>query len=224
MRVLDLLVFLAEMKGVERRAARARALEWLDRLGLADWRLRRADELSKGMQQKVQFISTVLHEPALVVLDEPFAGLDPVNAQVLKDVVLELRHGGATVLFSTHIMEQAEKLCDQLCIIAGGRKLVDGSLADIKRRSSGQYLTVGFDGEAGSAARLFADRRLVKQVDDYGQYAELELADGADPQELLRELVQSGGALSPFPPMEPSAHQIFLALRGGGGGQGGAGR
>src|SRR5207253_6396817 len=175
MRVLDVLVFLGEMKGMERRRARQRAGEWLERLGLAQWRMRRIDELSKGMQQKVQFISTVLHEPALVVLDEPFAGLDPVNAQVLKDVVLELRHGGATVLFSTHIMEQAEKLCDQLCIIAGGRKLVDGSLADIKRRSSGQYLTVGFDGEAGSAARLFADRRLVKQVDDYGQYAELEL-------------------------------------------------
>src|SRR6266571_6036298 len=166
MRVVDVLVFLAEMKGVERRVARQRALVWLERLGLGDWRTRRIDELSKGMQQKVQFISTVLHEPALVVLDEPFAGLDPVNAQVLKDVVLELRHGGATVLFSTHIMEQAEKLCDQLCIIAGGRKLVDGSLADIKRRASGQYLTVGFDGEAGSAARLFADRRLVKQVDD----------------------------------------------------------
>src|SRR5438309_6198113 len=181
MRVFDVLVFLGEMKGMERRRARQRAGEWLERLGLAQWRTRRIDELSKGMQQKVQFISTVLHEPALVVLDEPFAGLDPVNTQLLKDVVLELRHGGATVLFSTHIMEQAEKLCDQLCIISRGRKLVDGSLSDIKRTASGQYLTIGFDGEAGSAARLFADRRLVKQVDDYGQYAELELADGADP-------------------------------------------
>jgi len=219
MRVVDVLVFLAEMKGVERRVARQRALVWLERLGLGDWRTRRIDELSKGMQQKVQFISTVLHEPALVVLDEPFAGLDPVNAQVLKDVVLELRHGGATVLFSTHIMEQAEKLCDQLCIIAGGRKLVDGSLADIKRRASGQYLTVGFDGEAGSAARLFADRRLVKQVDDYGQYAELELADGADPQEVLRELVQSGARLSRFQLMEPSLHKIFIDLVGTEGGE-----
>src|SRR5881409_490557 len=133
MRVVDVLVFLAEMKGIERRVARARALAWLERLGLGPWRLRRIDELSKGMQQKVQFISTLLHEPALVVLDEPFAGLDPVNTQVLKDVVLELRQGGVTVLFSTHIMEQAEKLCDQLCIIARGRQLVGGSLSDIKR-------------------------------------------------------------------------------------------
>ena len=214
MRVVDVLVFLAEMKGIERRVARARALAWLERLGLGPWRLRRIDELSKGMQQKVQFISTLLHEPALVVLDEPFAGLDPVNTQVLKDVVLELRQGGVTVLFSTHIMEQAEKLCDQLCIIARGRKLVGGSLSDIKRTSSGQHLTIGFDGEAGDAARLFAERRLVKQVDDYGQYAELELTPGADPQELLRLLVASGARLSRFQVMEPSLHKIFIDLVG----------
>ncbi|HVH11205.1 MAG TPA: ATP-binding cassette domain-containing protein, partial [Gemmatimonadales bacterium] len=128
MRVIDVLVFLAEMKGVERRRARGLAGEWIERLGLGDWRVRRIDELSKGMQQKVQFISTVLHEPDLVILDEPFSGLDPVNAQVLKDVVLELRRRGKTILFSTHIMEQAEKLCDGLCIIARGRKLVEGSL------------------------------------------------------------------------------------------------
>src|SRR6266513_4141965 len=126
MRVLDVLVFLGEMKGVDRRRARQRADKWLERLGLAQWRLRRVDELSKGMQQKVQFISTMLHEPDLMILDEPFSGLDPVNAQVMKDVVLELRARGATILFSTHIMEQAEKLCEHVCIIAGGRKLLDG--------------------------------------------------------------------------------------------------
>ncbi len=122
MRVLDALVFLAEVKGVARRVARSRALEWLDRLGLGDWRLRRVNELSKGMQQKVQFIATMLHDPDLVILDEPFSGLDPVNTQVLKDTVVELRRRGKTIVFSTHIMEQAEKLCDELCIIARGRK------------------------------------------------------------------------------------------------------
>lgn len=104
MRVLDVLVFLAEMKGVDRRAARTRALAWLERLGLSEWRARRVDDLSKGMQQKVQFISTLLHDPSLVILDEPFAGLDPVNAQILKNIVLELRGGGVTVLLSTHVM------------------------------------------------------------------------------------------------------------------------
>src|SRR6059036_474747 len=214
MRVLDVLVFLAEMKGVERRAARVKATEWLERLGLSDWRLRRIDELSKGMQQKVQFISTILHQPELVVLDEPFAGLDPVNTQVMKDTVLELRRDGVTILFSTHVMEQAEKLCDQLCIIARGKKLVDGALADIKRTQTGHHLVIGFDGAAGAAAQLFADRRVVRKLDDYGQYAELELAPDADPQRLLAALVSSGARLARFELSEPSLHQIFIDLVG----------
>ena len=214
MRVIDVLVFLAEMKGVERRAARVQAGEWLERLGLADWRLRRIDELSKGMQQKVQFISTILHQPALVLLDEPFAGLDPVNAQVLKDTVLELRRRGVTILFSTHIMEQAEKLCDELCIIARGKKLVEGALSDIKRTHGGHHLTIGFDGSPGAATQVFADKGLVNKVDDYGQYAELELAAGADAQQILRELVRSGARLSRFELMEPSLNKIFIDLVG----------
>src|SRR6266568_4243488 len=214
MRVLDVLVFLAEIKGVERRVARVKATEWLERLGLSDWRLRRIDELSKGMQQKVQFISTILHQPALVVLDEAFAGLDPVNAQVMKDTVLELRARGATILFSTHIMEQAEKLCEHVCIIARGRKLVDGPLGDIKRTRGGHHLVVEFDGSVGAAARVFADATLVKKVDDYGQYAEVELAPGADPQRVLRDLVASGARLARFELREPSLLKIFIDLVG----------
>lgn len=214
MRVLDVLVFLAEVNGVDRRAARTRALEWLERLGLSDWRLRRVDELSKGMQQKVQFIATLLHDPDLVIFDEPFSGLDPVNAQVMKDTVLELRRRGKTILFSTHIMEQAEKLCDELCIIAQGRKLVDGALGDIKRTHSGHHLVIGFDGSSGAAHTLFADRRLVKRVDDYGQFAELELMPQADPQQILQALVASGARLSRFELLEPSLNKIFIDLVG----------
>src|SRR6266571_5201609 len=214
MRVLDVLVFLGEIKGIDRRGARQRAGEWLERLGLTAWRLRRVDELSKGMQQKVQFISTMLHDPDLLVLDEPFSGLDPVNTQVMKDTVVDLRRRGKTILFSTHIMEQAEKLCDELCIIARGEKLVDGALGDIKRTHGGQHLTVGFDGDPGAAAQLFADKRLVRRVDDYGQYAELELAAGADAQQILRELVASGARLSRFELMEPSLNKIFIDLVG----------
>jgi ABC-2 type transport system ATP-binding protein len=214
MRVLDVLVFLAEMKGVDRRAARVSAEGWLERLGLASWRYRRVDELSKGMQQKVQFISTVLHGPSLVILDEPFAGLDPVNMQVLKDAVLELRDRGATVLFSTHIMEQAEKLCDALGIIVRGRLVAAGTLSDIKRTSSRQHVIVGFAGDPGRAAALFADRALVQAVDDYGHYAELELTPGADPQRLLVQLVGAGAPLSRFEIVEPSLHKIFLDLVG----------
>ena len=218
MRVMDVLVFLGEMKGVERRQAGRRAGEWLDRLGLAQWRLRRIEELSKGMQQKVQFISTVLHDPDLVILDEPFSGLDPVNTQVLKDVVVDLHRRGKTIVFSTHIMEQAEKLCEQICIIARGRKLVDGALGDIKRTHGGRHLVVEFDGApgtgAGAASQLFADARLVSKVDNYGQYAELELAPEADPQEILRTLVASGARLTKFELQGPSLHKIFIDLVG----------
>src|SRR5207244_7448817 len=167
MRVLDVLVFLAEVKGVPRRAARSRALEWLERLGLADWRLRKVSDLSKGMQQKVQFISTVLHDPDLVILDEPFSGLDPVNSQVLRDTVVDYRRRGKTVLFSTHIMEHAEKLCDRLCIIARGKKLIDGTLAEVKHTHGGKHVIVAFDGSQGNARQIFADRQLVAKLQDF---------------------------------------------------------
>jgi ABC-2 type transport system ATP-binding protein len=214
MRVLDVLVFLAEAKGVERRTARSRALEWLDRFGLADWRLRKVADLSKGMQQKVQFIATLLHEPELIVLDEPFSGLDPVNTQVLRDTVLDLRRRGRTILFSTHIMEHAEKLCDQLCIIARGCKLVEGSVADVKERHGGRHVTVAFDGSEGDPTRVFADGGLVRAVQDFGQYAELEMADGADPQEILRALLATGARLTRFQVSSPSLHKIFVDVVG----------
>jgi ABC-2 type transport system ATP-binding protein len=214
MRVLDVLLFLAEMKGMDRRVARPKAQEWLQRLGLGDRQLRKVNELSKGMQQKVQFISTVLHEPDLLVMDEPFSGLDPVNSQVMRDTVQDLRRRGKTILFSTHIMEQAEKLCDSVCIIARGRKLVDGSLGEVKRTRGGVHVLIGFDGSSGAAEVVFADRRLVAKYDGTAQYAELELAGGADPQEVLRALVTSGARLSRFEISEPSLNKIFIDLVG----------
>jgi len=214
MRVLDVLLFLAEMKGMGRRAARPKALEWLERLGLADWRLRKVNELSKGMEQKVQFISTVLHDPDLVILDEPFSGLDPVNAAVMRETVLDLRRRGKTILFSTHIMEHAEKLCDHICIIARGKKLVDDRLARVKETYGGRHLIVAFDGNQGNAAGVFADARLVAKVQDFGQYAELELAPSAEAQEILKALVGSGARLSRFELAAPSLHKIFVDLAG----------
>jgi ABC-2 type transport system ATP-binding protein len=214
MRVGDHLTFLGEAKGIARSAARQKGAAWLERLGISDWTMRKVEDLSKGMQQKVQFIGALLHDPDLVLLDEPFSGLDPVNSQVMKDVVVELARSGKTVLFSTHIMEQAEKLCEHVCIIARGRKLVDGPLGDIKRTRGGHHLVVGFDGSVGAAARVFADATLVKKVDDYGQYAEVELAPGADPQRVLRDLVTSGARLARFELREPSLLKIFIDLVG----------
>jgi ABC-2 type transport system ATP-binding protein len=214
MRVLDVLVFLAETKGVDRRSARPKALDWLERLGLSDWRMRKVSDLSKGMQQKVQFISTLLHEPDLVLLDEPFAGLDPVNAEVMRETVLDLRRHGKTIVFSTHIMEQAEKLCDHVCIIAKGKKLIDDTLGRVKETHGGRHVTVAFDGTQGNAPQVFADGRLVAKATDFGQYAELELAPNADAQDILKALVGSGARLSRFELTAPSLHKIFIDLVG----------
>jgi hypothetical protein len=165
------------------------------------------------MQQKVQFISAVLHDPDLVVLDEPFSALDPVNRQVLFDTVIDYRRRGKTVLFSTHIMEHAEKLCDRLCIIARGKKLIDGTLTDVKRTHGGKHVVIAFDGSQGGAQQIFADRRLVAGIHDFGQQAELELADGADAQEILRALVNSGARLSRFE-LASRRCKIFVDLVG----------
>jgi ABC-2 type transport system ATP-binding protein len=141
MQVRRVLRFLAALKGVPAAEADRRIDRWLDRLALRtderDWGVARVEELSRGMQQKVQFIGALLHDPDLVILDEPFSGLDPVNAQALKDTVLELRSRGKTVIFSTHVIENAESMCDAVCIIAHGTKLLDGSLADVKTQYGG---------------------------------------------------------------------------------------
>ena len=213
MKVLDHLVFLGEAKGLNRGAARRDAESWLDRLGLTDWRTRKIDELSKGMQQKIQFIAAILHGPALVVLDEPFAGLDPVNSQVLKDIVRELAQSGTTILFSTHVMEQAERLCDAVCIIAKGQKILDGLIAEVKRGHGGQHLVLAVS-NGTSIEDLIGDPRLVVRSDNYGNYAELELAKGTDPQSLLTLLIQRGARITRFELTEPSLHKIFVDLVG----------
>jgi ABC-2 type transport system ATP-binding protein len=214
MEVLEHLIFLGEAKGLRRKDARARALRWLDRLGLSDWAKRKVQELSKGMQQKVQFIGTLLHDPDLVILDEPFSGLDPVNLQVMKDVVVEIARSGRTVLFSTHIMEQAERMCDRIAIIARGVKVVDGRIVDIKAEGGTRSVFLSFAHDGAKAAPVLADRSLVARADDSGATAEAELAIGASPDRLLRALVDAGVGLSRFEVAEPSLQSIFIAKVG----------
>jgi ABC-2 type transport system ATP-binding protein len=162
----------------------------------------------------VQFIGTILHKPELLILDEPFAGLDPVNSQVMKDTVVELARAGTTVLFSTHIMEQAEKLCDSVCIIARGKQVVNGPLAEVKRQHGGSHVIVAVERGGLGVQRVFEDRSLIAKADDYGNYAELELAAGADPQRVLRELVRADAAVRRFEIAEPTLHKIFIDLVG----------
>jgi len=214
MKVLDQLTFLGEAKGIRRPVARKKAAEWLEKLGLVDWAVKKVEDLSKGMQQKVQFIGALLHDPELLILDEPFSGLDPVNSQVMKDVVVEVARAGRTILFSTHIMEQAERMCDRIVIIARGRTVVDGSMADVKREFGGRHVALGFTRNRDRAAKILADRTLVQKVDDYGPSAEVELAPTGDAERLLRTLVQEDVGLSRFEVVEPSLQSIFIAKVG----------
>jgi len=210
MRVREVLIFLAVTKGVKRDVAQRKADEWLERLELSAWGAKRVQDLSKGMQQKVQFIATMLHEPALLILDEPFSGLDPINTQTLKDVIVHLSRAGATIIFSTHQMDVAERICDHVCIIARGRKVLDGGLAEVKRVHGGTHVAVAFDDGGDAAMPIIGDRALVAKADDYGGYAELALAEGVEPQQLLERLVRSGARLRRFEHIEPSLNRIFL--------------
>jgi len=215
MQVRRLLRFLAELKGVGKREADARIDQWLERLDLRtsekDWGLSKVDELSRGMQQKVQFIGTLLHNPDLVILDEPFSGLDPINAQGLKDTVVDLKRSGKTVIFSTHLMDNAERMCDAVCIIARGEKVLDGAVTAVKAAHGGSHLALALDGASTPAVdAVLADRSLVGRMDDSSRYFEIELAPGADAQLLLRRLVAAGAAIERFERVQPSLHQIFL--------------
>ena len=214
MRVLDQLAFLAEAKGISRWDARKRAKTWLERLGLEDWTMKKVSDLSKGMQQKVQFAGALQHDPELVILDEPFSGLDPVNSQVMRDVVVEVARSGRTVLFSTHIMEHAEKMCDHIVIIARGEKVVDGSMAEVKRAGGKTHVALTFTRNAQAAKGILSDRSLVATVDDSGASAEIGLAVGADPELLLKALVNQDVGLSRFEVVEPSLQSIFIAKVG----------
>src|SRR4026209_269894 len=165
MQVRRILRFLAELKGVPAAVADKRITEWLERLDLKtaekDWGLSKIDELSRGMQQKVQFIGTLLHDPELVILDEPFSGLDPINAQALKDTVIDLKRRGKTVIFSTHLMDNAERICDSVCIIARGKKVLDGSIAAIKDSHGSRNVALSLEGGASNGVgEILADRQL----------------------------------------------------------------
>jgi ABC-2 type transport system ATP-binding protein len=215
MQVRRVLRFLAELKGIPAKVAERRIEEWLERFQLKtpekDWGLAKIDELSRGMQQKVQFIGTLLHDPDLVILDEPFSGLDPINAQALKDTVVELKTRGKTVIFSTHLMDSAERMCDAVCIIAHGDKVLDGAVSDVKAAHGGKVVALSVSGESRAAlAPILADRSLVSRSDDQNRFYEINLAAGADPQTLLRRVIESGAAVHRFELVQPSLHQIFL--------------
>jgi ABC-2 type transport system ATP-binding protein len=205
MRLLDQLTFFGEIRGLPRREARNRGGAWLERMQLADRAMRPVEELSKGMQQKVQFIATILHEPDLLILDEPFSGLDPVNATVLKDIILEYHRRGHTIIFSTHQMDTVEKLCDHICLINKGRVLLEGTLGSVKNRYGKNGVTLRFEGD-GTYLHTLPE---VASYQDNGNEVFLRLKDGTDPGRIL-DAARARLSVTRFELAEPSVYDIFI--------------
>lgn len=204
MKVLDHLVFLGRLHNLSEQEARKRSLAWCERLQMTDWTQKKVEELSKGMQQKIQFAATLLHEPDLIIMDEPFSGLDPANAVMLKDVLIELKKAGKTILFSTHRMDQVERLCDSICLIDHGRAVLEGDLKKIKSSYGNNHVQMQFEGDP----RL-EGCALVHSFNDYGNYVEVRLVAGADAQQLLR-IAAENARISRFEIVEPSLEEIFI--------------
>lgn len=205
MKLIDQVVFLAQLKGVSEADARARAKKWLERLELTSWIDKKTEELSKGMQQKVQFIAAILHDPEFLILDEPFSGLDPANADVLKDILIEQRKAGKTILFSTHRMDQVEKLCDSICLIDHGRAVLQGELRQVKARFGRNHVQIEYEGDGD----FLQTTPMVQSFHNFGNYSEVELAPGTDPQELLKAMV-THARVNRFELAEPSLEKIFI--------------
>lgn len=208
MKVGEQLVYLGQLKGMGAHEAETAARRWLDRFGAADWYGKKVEELSKGMQQKVQFVATILHDPALVILDEPFSGLDPLNADVLQETVAELREAGRTVLFASHRMEQVEQLCDDLCLIAGGRVILSGSLREVRQRFGRDTASLQFDGGAGFLDGL-ERAGAVRVLSRSAHAATLRLAEGTDARDVLRAALDSGADVDRFEVHTPPLAEIF---------------
>lgn len=206
MKVGEQLRFFAELKNLRGKEAEERIDEWLTKLQLKDWKDKRTKELSKGMQQKVQFITSVIHDPDLLILDEPFSGLDPVNVEIMKDTILELKGANKTIILSTHQMEIAEKLCDDVCMINRSRKVLDGKLRDIRRSFSRNAVALRFKGNDG----LLKDTELITNVLQVGDDVEVLLAPGVSPQTLLKSLIESNTVVTKFELVEPGLHEIFI--------------
>ncbi len=205
MKVGEHLSFLSELKGLKGQEARKRIDYWLERFDLADWKFKKVEELSKGMQQKVQFIATVIHDPELIILDEPFAGLDPVNTKLLKDIMLDMKKNGRTIIFSTHRMEQVEMICDNICLINKAEMVLEGNLSLIKKQYGKNSVVLDYEGDASFIPNLPE----IERIDDYGKSMEIKLKEQTDPQELLNKLV-SRVRITKFEVMEPTLNAIFI--------------
>jgi ABC-2 type transport system ATP-binding protein len=209
-KLLDTITYFGELRGMKRSRARAKAFHWLERFNLAEYRDRKVEELSKGNQQKVQFIIAAIHDPRLLILDEPFSGLDPVNQILFKDIFQELKQAGKALVFSTHQMDQAERLSDALCLINRGKVVLDGTVRDVKRQYGKNSVHLEFDGDGAFMQSLPGVHRAIM----YENAAELELVPGGQTREILAS-INGRVELRKFELREPSLESIFLQIVGG---------
>lgn len=206
MKIVDQLRYFAALKNVHGKTADERIDFWLNRMNLSDWKKKKTTDLSKGMQQKIQFVSTVLHNPDLLILDEPFSGLDPVNVEFLTDVIAEFKTQEKTIIFSTHLMETAEKLCDDILLVNKSRKVVAGSLREVKASFGKNLIALRCNG----GERILEDKTLVEKTVERADETEIQLAENADAQILLKRLIENGATISKFEQIEPSLNDIFI--------------
>jgi len=209
MKVLDMLEFLGTLTGATPRDARKESQQWLEKLSIADWAGKKIEELSKGMQQKIQFAAAVLGKPPILILDEPFSGMDPVNQNLFKDTILEINRQGTTIVFSTHQMETAERLCKEIALINKGKLVLSGTLAKVKGGFGKNSLLIEYEGDGTFLSALPG----VAKVDAYGSYSEIRLDAGADPQAVF-SAIAGRLRVSKFEVVAPTLHNIFIEMVG----------
>jgi ABC-2 type transport system ATP-binding protein len=209
MTVIEQLVFFGRLHGLNSHEAQKRASDWAKRLEIAEALERKSEELSKGMQQKIQFIGAVLHDPGLIVMDEPFSGLDPVNAVLVERTLLELKEQGKAILFSTHRMEQVEKLCDAICVIHNGKAVLAGTMREIKSRYERNRVIVEFEGSTS-----FLESEEIAEAKNFSGHAEIRLKPQGNAQKLLKE-ASAAATIYRYELVEPSLEEIFIQTVGG---------
>ena len=205
----EIIIFLAEIKGFPRKKTLESIDGWLEKMSLSDYKKKKVEELSKGMQQKLQFITTLIHQPELIILDELFSGLDPLNIELIKNILLDEKRRGTTILFSTHVMEQAEKLCDNICLINSGQKVLDGRLSEVKSKFGTNTIQIDMEGDGAFMREIPG----VEKVTEFNNYIELSLTSEANSQSILRQVTDKVNVRR-FEIMEPSLYDIFIDVAG----------
>jgi ABC-2 type transport system ATP-binding protein len=208
MKLLEVILFFAELKGVKGEEVKQKALDYLERFELLDRKDSKIEDLSKGNQQKIQFICTIIHDPEFIILDEPFSGLDPVNTNILKDIILDLKKQGKIIIFSTHLMDFAEKMCDHIAIIHHGKMIKHGSLTELKKEYSQKNISLVYEGDIS----FLENNTMIEKMEDFGRFTGISVKTPQDVQTLLHLLVEKNVIVKRFDANDISLHEIFINL------------